>query len=89
MSTAGAECGDLADVTIPDMGEGIKAVFVCAWIKRQGETVTAGEPLAEVMTDKANIEIPSPASGVLAEILAPVDREVAVGEVIARIRREP
>ncbi|HEY5264834.1 MAG TPA: biotin/lipoyl-containing protein, partial [Steroidobacteraceae bacterium] len=51
-----------------------------------GEAVTRDEPLLELETDKVTVEIPSPASGQLAEILKQLDEEVSPGELLARVR---
>jgi pyruvate/2-oxoglutarate dehydrogenase complex dihydrolipoamide acyltransferase (E2) component len=49
----------------------VEGTFI-AWLKQVGEAVRAGEPIAEVMTEKANIELPSPADGILhAQLVGP------------------
>jgi pyruvate dehydrogenase E2 component (dihydrolipoamide acetyltransferase) len=53
------------------------------WLKREGESVTKGEPVMEVETDKAAVEIPSPESGILGGILIKEGDEVPVGQTIA------
>jgi 2-oxoglutarate dehydrogenase E2 component (dihydrolipoamide succinyltransferase) len=55
------------------------------WLKRVGESVEANEPLIELETDKVTVEVASPASGVLAEILKQEQDEVAPGELLGRI----
>ncbi len=59
--------------------------FVGTWLKKPGETVTANEPVLEISTDKVSMEIPAPASGVLAEILKTENEPVEPGEVLGRI----
>lgn len=59
-----------------------------AWLKSEGDAVERGEPIAEIETDKALLELEAMASGVLAEIVRQVDDEVPVGEVIAYIEAE-
>lgn len=55
-----------------------------AWLKREGDSVTSGEPLVEVETDKAQVEIEAPASGVLGKILVPAGADrVMVGAILA------
>ncbi len=73
------------DVLMPDFGNDSKGGTIVAWHKQAGERVAAGELLVEVMTDKVNVEVESPASGTLAEILVPVDEAAPVGAAIARI----
>ena len=72
-------------VTMPALGESVVEGTVTRWLKQVGEYVNADEPLLEVSTDKVDTEIPSPASGILLEILADVDATVPVGSVIAVI----
>lgn len=73
------------DVSMPDFGNDAKEATIVAWHKRPGERVTEGELLVEVMTDKVNVEVESPASGTLAEILVQADDVAPVGAAIARI----
>ncbi len=73
------------DVTLPeDQAEGTETV-VATWFKAVGDQVTENEPLLEVSTDKVTVEIPSPATGVLREILKTDGDEVELGEVLGRI----
>jgi len=72
-------------VTMPALGESVVEGTVTRWLKQVGDYVNADEPLLEVSTDKVDTEIPSPASGILLEILADVDATVPVGSVIAVI----
>ncbi|MCO4746217.1 MAG: 2-oxoglutarate dehydrogenase complex dihydrolipoyllysine-residue succinyltransferase [Proteobacteria bacterium] len=73
------------DVNIPQIGESITTVFIARWIVQPGEFVKAGDPVLEVDSDKASMEIPAPASGVLVETLAEDGDEVAIGAVVARL----
>ncbi|MCD4556940.1 2-oxoglutarate dehydrogenase, E2 component, dihydrolipoamide succinyltransferase [Schaalia sp. lx-100] len=73
------------DVTMPALGESVTEGTVTTWLKNVGDTVALDEPLVEVSTDKVDSEVPSPAAGVLLEILAHEDDTVEVGTVIARI----
>ena len=65
--------------------EGTRA-RVLRWCKQSGDTVRRDEPLLELETDKVTVEVPSPAAGVLAEILKRPNEEVLPGEVLARLR---
>src|ERR1035437_3931596 len=58
-----------------------------SWLKKEGESVTKGEPLLEVETDKAVMEIESPGDGVLAGVKVQAGTEVPVGQTIAWIVR--
>jgi len=70
-------------ITLPKLGESIVSATIVQWFKKAGDHVALDEPLLEVSTDKVNSEIPSPASGVLVEIIAMPCQEVQVGETLA------
>ena len=55
-------------ITVPTLGESVTEATVSKWLKSQGEKVSADEPLVELETDKVNVEVPSPVSGVLGSI---------------------
>ena len=71
-------------VEIPSMGESLSEVILLEWLKGDGERVERDDPLCVLETDKANVELPSPASGVLKH-LQPIDTALAVGAVVAEI----
>jgi 2-oxoglutarate dehydrogenase E2 component (dihydrolipoamide succinyltransferase) len=77
----------MVDVVAPMNEEGTKATIL-KWGKRVGDRVRRDEPLLELETDKVTVEIPSPASGELAEILKGPDEEVLPGQLLARVRIE-
>jgi pyruvate dehydrogenase E2 component (dihydrolipoamide acetyltransferase) len=72
-------------VTMPQLGESVTEGTVTRWLKKEGEQVTADEPLLEVSTDKVDTEIPSPATGILRGIVVDEDETVAVGSKLAEI----
>jgi pyruvate dehydrogenase E2 component (dihydrolipoamide acetyltransferase) len=72
-------------VVMPQLGESVTEGTVTRWLKKEGEHVTADEPLLEVSTDKVDTEIPAPASGVLRGIVVDEDETVAVGAQLAVI----
>ncbi len=72
-------------VTMPQLGESVTEGTVTRWLKAEGDTVQADEPLLEISTDKVDTEIPSPASGVLQRIVAAEDEVVQVGGELAVI----
>src|ERR1700722_604930 len=72
-------------VVMPQLGESVTEGTVTRWLKKEGEHVTADEPLLEVSTDKVDTEIPSPATGVLRGIAVDEDETVAVGAQLALI----
>jgi 2-oxoglutarate dehydrogenase E2 component (dihydrolipoamide succinyltransferase) len=70
---------------IPALGESITEATVGKWKRAEGEAVKGDEPLVEVESDKATLEVPSPGTGVLRKILHPSGAVVRVGDVIAEI----
>lgn len=76
------------DILMPKMGESVQEGTILRWTKQVGDTIERDEVIAEISTDKVDTEIPSPAAGVLLEIVAPEGETVAVGNVIARIGAE-
>jgi 2-oxoglutarate dehydrogenase E2 component (dihydrolipoamide succinyltransferase) len=77
----------LIEVRVPDEQEGTKAV-VRAWLRQVGDIVFENEPLVELETDKVTQEVPSPAAGVLAEIVLDTDAEAVPGALLARIETD-
>ena len=75
-------------VTMPRLGESVTEGTVTRWLKKEGESVQADEPLLEVSTDKVDTEIPAPASGVLTSIKVSEDETVDVGTELAVIDAE-
>lgn len=59
------------DVMVPALGESVTEATVATWFKKPGDAVRQDEMLCELETDKVSVEVPAPAGGVLAEILAP------------------
>ena len=72
-------------VIMPALGESVTEGTVTTWLKSVGDTVALDEPLVEVSTDKVDSEVPSPAAGVLLQILVPEDETVEVGTQLALI----
>lgn len=75
----------MIDILVPLEQEGTKAI-VRAWLKRVGDKVAVDEPLVELETDKVTQEVPSPAAGILDEILLASDSEAAPGALLGRLR---
>src|SRR4051795_12787880 len=70
---------------VPALGESIREATLGAWKRAEGDEVSADEPLVEVESEKATLEVPSPGAGVLRKILRKSGETVAVGDVIAEI----
>src|SRR5271170_3698647 len=75
----------MIDVVMPQMGESIVEGTLTKWLKKAGDTVGRDEPLFEISTDKVDTEIPSPAAGVLAEVLIEEGKTVGINTIVARI----
>ena len=69
-------------ITVPTLGESVTEATVSKWLKSQGEEVIADEPLVELETDKVNVEVPSPTSGVLGSIAVKEGETVNVGSLL-------
>src|SRR5574342_358336 len=67
---------------LPDIGEGVAEGEVVKWLVNEGDSVQEDQPMVEVMTDKATVEIPSPARGKVAKIVAAPGQVIPVGAVL-------
>ena len=74
------------EIRVPTLGESVTEATIGRWFKRPGEAVAADEPVVELETDKVTVEVPAPASGVLAEILAKDGETVAPGALLGQIQ---
>ena len=72
-------------ITVPTLGESVTEATVSKWLKSQGDKVTADEPLVELETDKVNVEVPSPTSGVLGNINVKEGETVNVGSLLGTV----
>ena len=73
------------ELKIPEVGESVTEAIITRWLKAEGDRVEKDEPVAELETDKVDVELPSPASGVIGRLLAQEGDAVAVGGVIGTI----
>jgi 2-oxoglutarate dehydrogenase E2 component (dihydrolipoamide succinyltransferase) len=76
----------MADIRVPTLGESVTEATIGKWFKQPGDPVAVDEPIVELETDKVTIEVPAPASGVLAEIAAKDGDTVAVGARLGEIK---
>src|SRR5687767_7584598 len=74
----------MTNVDVPALGESVREAVLIKWHKNDGDAVAAAEPIAELETDKANVDVPAPAAGVLRRVKNEGDT-VTIGETIARI----
>src|SRR5712672_1766671 len=77
--------GLVQDVTIPALGMAMTGAVLTRWYKEPGETVAAGEAIAEIETDKSAVDLESPADGVLGPHLVAEGDEVPIGAAVTRI----
>ncbi|MCY4354766.1 MAG: 2-oxoglutarate dehydrogenase complex dihydrolipoyllysine-residue succinyltransferase [Truepera sp.] len=74
------------ELEVPSVGESVTEVFIGNWLKREGDPVVKDEPLVEIETDKATLEISATVSGMLSKVLKREGESAAVGEVIALLQ---
>lgn len=73
------------EIRVPTLGESVSEATIGKWFKKAGDAVKADEPIVELETDKVTLEVPAPASGVLAEILAAAGTTVTVNALLGLI----
>ena len=73
-------------ILVPSLGESVTEATVSKWLKQVGEKVDSDEPLVELETDKVNIEVPSPLSGVLSSIKVKEGSTVEVGSLLGVVK---
>ena len=72
-------------IIVPALGESITEATVSKWLKNEGDSVEADEPIVELETDKVNLEVPSPVSGVLSKINFKDGTTVEVGTLLGSV----
>jgi pyruvate dehydrogenase E2 component (dihydrolipoamide acetyltransferase) len=75
----------MAEIRMPKMGDGMEEGTVLRWLKKEGDRIEKNDSIAEIETDKANVEVPAEDSGVLTQIVVHEGQTVPVGAVIAHI----
>ncbi|MSP93904.1 MAG: 2-oxoglutarate dehydrogenase complex dihydrolipoyllysine-residue succinyltransferase [Alphaproteobacteria bacterium] len=73
-------------IKVPAMGESVTEATIARWLKKEGDAVKQDEPLVELETDKVNVEVPSPAAGVLEHIEVQQGGTVSVGTVLGAVK---
>ena len=73
---------------LPDIGEGIAEAEIVAWHVKVGDTIAEDQQIADMMTDKATVEMESPVAGKVVELAGEVGDQVAIGSVLAVIETE-
>ena len=72
-------------IVVPVLGESISEATVSKWLKNEGDKVEVDEPVVELETDKVNLEVPSPVSGILSEIISKNGAIVEVGALLGSV----
>ena len=75
-------------IVVPVLGESITEATVSKWLKNEGDTVDVDEPIVELETDKVNLEVPSPVSGILSEINSKDGAVVEVGALLGSVSED-
>ena len=76
------------EVLLPKMGESVAEATIIKWLKNEGDTIEADEPIIEIATDKVDSEVPSPGAGILIQRLCKEGDVIQVGQIIAVISSE-
>src|SRR6266568_8703446 len=84
-SVKNAEESMSIEVRVPTLGESIVDAVIARWLKHEGDTVTQGEALVELETDKVNVEVTADQGGVLQEIARQEGETVAIGDLLGVI----
>jgi 2-oxoglutarate dehydrogenase E2 component (dihydrolipoamide succinyltransferase) len=71
-----------ANIVVPEMGESIVDARIAKWLKQEGDAVSVGEPLVELETDKVDVEVAAPQSGILSSIAHDAGADVKIGDVL-------
>ena len=74
-------------IIVPALGESVVEATVSKWLKNAGDNVDSEEPLVELETDKVNVEVPSPLTGVLSQIKVKEGETVSVGALLGIVEK--
>src|SRR5437016_5397623 len=76
------------ELKVPAVGESITEVEIGAWLKAEGDLVKKDEPVVTLESEKATVELPAPAEGILSKVLKKAGDTAAIGEAIAHIEKD-
>src|SRR5918912_260528 len=71
------------EIRVPALGESVVDATISRWLKHEGDSITAGEAVVELETDKVNVEVPADQGGILRQIVKQEGDTVGIGDVIA------
>src|SRR5690606_19831656 len=75
----------MTQIVVPALGESVSEATVAQWLKKEGEAVKADEPIVELETDKATLEVNAPADGVISKIIVAEGQNVSVGAILGEV----
>lgn len=75
----------MKQIVVPTLGESVTEATVAQWLKKEGDTVKADEPLVELETDKVTLEVNAPEDGVISKIIVSAGQNVAVGAILGEL----
>src|ERR671913_1381993 len=75
----------MSNIVVPQLGESVVEARVARWLKKEGDAVTAGEPIVELETEKIDLEVGAEQTGVLEKIARQEGEDVKVGELLGTI----
>jgi pyruvate dehydrogenase E2 component (dihydrolipoamide acetyltransferase) len=75
----------MTELRLPELAPGMNTATLATWLKKEGDVVAAGQPVAEIETDKTSVELEAPCAGVLAKLHVPAGTTVAIGALLADI----
>ena len=78
----------ILNIELPHVGESVTEAVIAKWLKSPGDLIEKYDPIVEVVTDKVNMDVPSPAKGTLAKILVNEGDTVPMGAIIAEMECE-
>ena len=75
----------MTQIKVPTLGESVTEATVAQWLKKEGESVSADEPIVELETDKVTLEVPAPSDGVITKITVAEGENVEVGAILGEM----
>ncbi len=75
----------MTELRLPELAPGMNTATLAAWLKNEGDMVAAGQPVAEIETDKTSVELEAPCAGILAKLHVPAGTTVAIGALLAEV----
>ena len=75
----------MTKIVVPTLGESVTEATVAQWLKKEGETVKADEPIVELETDKVTLEVNAPSDGVISKIIVGEGQNVGVGALLGEL----